>query len=147
MNALSETIVELLDRMRRRPPSRWALRGLLVLCGAAAEIWLLLVAGASPWAVVASIAIVAGAVFARGVVPLLTAAVIVVQAALAALRRNAGELRHQVAKGLNLKYAPQLRFQLDETFDRMDDTRRMFADERVRRDVEAHDDDETDDGN
>lgn len=85
MNALSESIVELLDRMRRRPPSRWALRGLLVLCGAAAEIWLLLVAGASPWTVVASIAIVAGAVFARGVVPLLTAAVIVVQAALAAL--------------------------------------------------------------
>ena len=49
MNALSESIVELLDRMRRRPPSRWALRGLLVLCGAAAEIWLLLVAGAGPF--------------------------------------------------------------------------------------------------
>lgn len=57
--------------------------------------------------------------------------------ALKALRRNARELRHLVAKGLNLKYAPELRFQLDETFDRMDDTRRMFADERVRRDIEA----------
>ncbi|MBO9453946.1 30S ribosome-binding factor RbfA [Paracoccus sp. R12_1] len=61
--------------------------------------------------------------------------------ALAALRRNAPELRHLVAKAMTLKYAPQLRFQLDETFDRLDDTRRMFADERVRRDVEAPDDD------
>lgn len=57
--------------------------------------------------------------------------------ALAALRRNAPELRHLVARALTLKYAPQLRFQLDETFDRMDDTRRLFADERVRRDVEG----------
>ncbi|WP_410217172.1 30S ribosome-binding factor RbfA [Paracoccus sp. (in: a-proteobacteria)] len=66
--------------------------------------------------------------------------------ALAALRRNAPELRHLISKGLTLKYAPQLKFQLDETFDMMDDTRRLFADERVRRDVEAADDgDETDD--
>lgn len=62
--------------------------------------------------------------------------------ALAALRRNASELRHLVARGLALKYAPQLRFQLDETFDRLDDTRRMFADERVRRDIEADDEDD-----
>lgn len=60
--------------------------------------------------------------------------------ALADLRRNSGELRHLVARDLGLKYAPQLRFQLDETFDRMDDTRRLFADERVRRDVEARED-------
>ena len=59
--------------------------------------------------------------------------------ALAALRRNAPELRHLVAKAMTLKYAPQLRFVLDETFDRMDDTRRLFADERVRRDVENDD--------
>ena len=62
--------------------------------------------------------------------------------ALTALRRNARELRHLVAKGLKLKYAPELRFQLDETFDRMDDTRRMFADERVRRDIGTGPDDE-----
>ena len=62
--------------------------------------------------------------------------------ALAALRRNAPELRHLVAKAMTLKYAPQLRFQLDETFDRMDDTRRMFADERVRRDVDTPDADD-----
>ncbi len=57
--------------------------------------------------------------------------------ALAALRRNTRELRHHVAKDMTLKYAPDLRFVLDETFDRMDDTRRLFADDRVRRDVEA----------
>ena len=62
--------------------------------------------------------------------------------ALKALRRNSRELRHLVAKGLNLKYAPELRFQLDETFDRMDDTRRLFEDERVRRDIEAGENDE-----
>ena len=61
--------------------------------------------------------------------------------ALAALRRNTPELRHLVAKAMTLKYAPQLKFHLDETFDRMDDTRRLFADERVRRDVEAVDKD------
>ena len=61
--------------------------------------------------------------------------------ALAALRRNTPELRHLVAKAMTLKYAPQLKFQQDQTFDRMDDTRRLFADERVRRDVEAVDKD------
>ena len=60
--------------------------------------------------------------------------------ALAALRRNTRELRHLVAKDMSLKYAPNLRFVLDETFDRMDDTRRIFADERVRRDVEGDED-------
>ena len=64
--------------------------------------------------------------------------------ALAALRRNTRELRHHVAREMTLKYAPDLRFILDETFDRMDDTRRMFADERVRRDIEADDDDAED---
>lgn len=67
--------------------------------------------------------------------------------ALAALRRNAGELRHYVAREMTLKYAPQLRFVLDETFDRMDDTRRLFEDERVRRDVaQGEDDAEAEDG-
>ena len=64
--------------------------------------------------------------------------------ALKALRRNARELRHLVARGMTLKYAPSLRFVLDETFDRMDDTRRLFEDERVRRDVEAPDRDDDD---
>lgn len=57
------------------------------------------------------------------------------EAALAVLRRNKGELRRVVAKGLNLKYAPEFRFALDETFDKMDETRRLLADDTVRRDV------------
>ncbi|SIO16572.1 30S ribosome-binding factor RbfA [Vannielia litorea] len=63
-------------------------------------------------------------------------------AALDALRRNRSELRRAVNKSLALKFSPELRFQLDETFDRMDDTRRMFADDRVRRDLEAEDDED-----
>lgn len=67
------------------------------------------------------------------------------QDALKALRVNQRELRHHIAKAMTLKYAPELRFILDETFDRMDDTRRMFDDERVRRDVALDDDAEDDD--
>lgn len=62
--------------------------------------------------------------------------------ALAALRRNRNELRRVVARGLTLKYAPELRFALDETFDRMDDTRRLFAQDDVRRDLEQDDDED-----
>jgi ribosome-binding factor A len=53
-----------------------------------------------------------------------------------ALRRNKGELRRAVNKGLALKFSPELRFVIDETFDRMDDTRRLFSQEHVRRDLE-----------
>lgn len=57
--------------------------------------------------------------------------------ALKALAKNKAELRHLVSRELTLKYAPDLRFRLDETFDRMDDTRRLFEDETVLRDVAA----------
>ena len=59
------------------------------------------------------------------------------EAMLAALRQNRGELRRIVARALTLKFTPELRFALDETFDRMDAARRLFADETVRRDVGA----------
>jgi len=52
------------------------------------------------------------------------------------LRRNKGELRRVVGKKLGLKYAPELRFRIDETFDQLDETRRLFAQDDVRRDVE-----------
>ncbi len=58
-------------------------------------------------------------------------------AALDALRRNRHEIRRSVAKGLELKFAPDLRFVLDETFDRMDETRRLLSETTVRRDVES----------
>jgi len=55
------------------------------------------------------------------------------------LARNKGELRSQVAKKLTLKFSPDLRFQLDRTFDQMDETRRMLSEGRVRRDADAPD--------
>jgi len=55
------------------------------------------------------------------------------------LARNKSELRRMVGKKLALKFSPDLRFQLDETFDRMDETRRMLSDETVQRDVAAGD--------
>lgn len=62
--------------------------------------------------------------------------------ALAALRRNTSELRRALSREMVLKYAPDLRFVIDETFDRMDETRRMFLDERVQRDLRDDGDDD-----
>ena len=44
--------------------------------------------------------------------------------------------RHAVARATDLRHVPDLRFEIDTTFDRLDDARRLFADESVRRDVE-----------
>lgn len=60
-----------------------------------------------------------------------------VEEAIAALARNKAELRHRVAAELTLKYAPDLRFRPDETFDRLDETRRLFADPKVRQDLSS----------
>ena len=62
--------------------------------------------------------------------------------AIAALKRNKGELRRALMKDMTLKYAPDLRFVIDETFDRMDETREMLARAEVRRDVEREDEDD-----
>lgn len=58
------------------------------------------------------------------------------------LARNKNELRRMVGKKIGLKFTPDLRFRLDETFDRLDDTRRMFDQEEVRRDLDAGDEEE-----
>lgn len=63
----------------------------------------------------------------------------------ALLARNKGELRRMVSKRLALKFSPDLRFQLDETFDRMDETRRMLNTDDVRRDTANQDAEESDD--
>ncbi|WP_299956410.1 30S ribosome-binding factor RbfA [uncultured Roseobacter sp.] len=60
------------------------------------------------------------------------------------LARNKGELRRVVSKKLSLKFAPDLRFQLDETFDRMDETREMLSRDDVRRDTDASSSEEPD---
>ncbi len=52
------------------------------------------------------------------------------------LARNKGELRHFIGKKLALKYAPDLRFRIDTTFDQMEDARRLFAQDHVRQDLE-----------
>jgi len=64
---------------------------------------------------------------------------------LEALERNRSELRRVVSRNLTLKYAPALRFRIDDTFDRMDETRRLFAQDEVRRDL-APDDTGRDEG-
>ncbi|HHC29719.1 MAG TPA: 30S ribosome-binding factor RbfA [Rhodobacterales bacterium] len=62
--------------------------------------------------------------------------------AIASLAKHKGELRHLVGKATGLKHTPDLRFLADPTFDQMDETRRLFSDERVRRDVESGSEDE-----
>lgn len=57
--------------------------------------------------------------------------------ALKALNRSKGEIRHVIARDVLLKFVPELRFMIDETFDRMDKMRQLFADERVQRDIAA----------
>jgi len=53
------------------------------------------------------------------------------------LERNKNELRRIVAKKLALKFSPDLKFRIDETFDRMDETRRLFDQDTVRRDLDS----------
>lgn len=59
--------------------------------------------------------------------------------ALAALRRNKGELRHLISRSMIIKHVPDLRFAIDQTYDRLDETRRLFANEQVRRDIAKRD--------
>ena len=62
--------------------------------------------------------------------------------AIAALARNKGELRHLISKGMKLKVTPDMRFRIDDMYDRIDATRAMFAVDRVAKDVAAPDSDE-----
>ncbi len=58
-------------------------------------------------------------------------------ALLEALARAKPGLRHLLGRAMTLRHVPDLRFRLDDTFDRIDATRRLFEDERVRRDLDA----------
>ena len=55
---------------------------------------------------------------------------------IALLAKNKWEIRRAISKELTLKYTPDLRFRLDETFDRMDQTRRLFSQDAVRQDLD-----------
>ena len=53
------------------------------------------------------------------------------------LNKNKNELRRAISRNLTLKYSPDIRFRLDETFDRMDETRQLFSNDKVRRDLDG----------
>ena len=59
---------------------------------------------------------------------------------IAALERHRKVLRQEVARRVNLKYAPELRFRRDETFDEAARIDALLRSERVQRDLEAPDD-------
>ena len=58
-----------------------------------------------------------------------------VQTIIKALARNHHHLRRAVAKQMTMKYSPDLRFRADESYDRMDETRRLLSLDEVRRDL------------
>lgn len=59
--------------------------------------------------------------------------------ALSALRRNRHELRRAVNKAVSLKFSPELRFAIDDTFDKLDRARALFESDDVKRDVTDQD--------
>jgi ribosome-binding factor A len=64
---------------------------------------------------------------------------------LAALKRAAGFLRNQLAQEVDLRYAPNIRFEIDQTFDRAGRVEALLQDPRVARDI-AGDKTDGDDG-
>ncbi|MBD8908499.1 30S ribosome-binding factor RbfA [Methylorubrum zatmanii] len=55
---------------------------------------------------------------------------------IAALERHKKILRQEVARRVNLKYAPELRFRRDETFDEAARIDRLLRSDKVQRDLE-----------
>jgi ribosome-binding factor A len=59
-----------------------------------------------------------------------------VKPVLAALERNKKYIRGEIAHEVNLKFAPDIRFLADETFDEADRIERLLASNKVRRDLD-----------
>ena len=55
---------------------------------------------------------------------------------LAALERNKKYIRGEIAQEVNLKFAPDIRFMADETFDEADRIERLLASNKVRKDLD-----------
>ncbi|MBI1493778.1 30S ribosome-binding factor RbfA [Halocynthiibacter styelae] len=55
--------------------------------------------------------------------------------ALSLLRKNRHEIRRMIGKKMALKHTPELRYEIDMTFDQMDATRRLLDNDKVKRDV------------
>jgi ribosome-binding factor A len=64
------------------------------------------------------------------------------QAVLDALERNKRFLRGEIAHRVNLKFAPDIRFRLDERFDEAERVEKLLRTPQVKRDLEGADDDE-----
>ena len=69
------------------------------------------------------------------------------QAVIAALDRHKKHLRHEVARRINLKFAPELRFRRDESFDEAARIDALLRSEKVARDTrgQAAETDDSDD--
>ncbi|WP_232630941.1 30S ribosome-binding factor RbfA [Methylobacterium sp. Leaf118] len=63
---------------------------------------------------------------------------------IAALERNRKVLRQEVARRVSLKFAPELRFRRDETFDEAARIDQLLRSDKVQRDLESGPRDETD---
>jgi ribosome-binding factor A len=61
---------------------------------------------------------------------------------LAALERNKRFLRGEIAHRVNLKFAPDIRFRLDERFDEAERIEKLLRAPEVQRDLKDGDDDE-----
>ena len=61
-------------------------------------------------------------------------------AVLAAFEKNKKFLRHEVAHRVNMKFAPDLRFRLDERFDEAERIDKLLRSPSVKRDLEGDDD-------
>ena len=61
------------------------------------------------------------------------------EAALEALAKNRGLLRKLLSREVTLKYSPELHFERDQSFDQMDETRRLLDQDDVRRDLGSRD--------
>ena len=62
---------------------------------------------------------------------------------IAALDRNKKFLRGEIAHRVNLKFAPDIRFRIDERFDEAERIEKILRTPEVRRDLESKDPDET----
>jgi len=64
----------------------------------------------------------------------------------AALNKNAGFLRGQLSKTIQLKYMPKLHFSIDRSFDEAGKMNALFNDPRVQQDLGADEAPEAEDG-
>ena len=59
-----------------------------------------------------------------------------IEEVLAALDRNKKYLRGEIARGVNLKFAPEIQFRADERFEEAERIEKLLRTPRVRRDLE-----------